>query len=105
MKKPKPERHVHRRQRSGATGSAHSTLPDSSSTAEPTEGEIRLRDLQQVLAGLKPIKDSMEQVVATLATQSQALATQYVLLGQLVQIQQAACNRERFVQAYGRMWS
>jgi len=105
--------HAHTRQtkqQRRPTGGGHKAPPDSSESvelqaAEPTEGETRLRQLKELEAALKIIKDSMHSLATLAETQTKAVETQWARVSGLREIQEAACNREAYLQAYGRMWT
>jgi len=73
--------------------------------AEPTEGEQRLKQLKELEAALRTVKDSMQSLATLAETQTKAVETQWARVCGLRDIQEAACNREAYLQAYGRMWT
>ena len=105
--------HAHTRQtkqQRRPTGGGHKAPPDSSETApapeiEPSEGQTRQKQLREVEAALKEIKESLEKLTGLAQAQTKALEGQWARVSMMREVAEVACNREAYLQAYGRMWT
>jgi hypothetical protein len=90
--------------RSPGTAQGPGLLVQANKTGELSEGEFRLRQLQDVEAALLSLKESNEKLTSLAKTQSDCIIGQWAHIQQLREIQAKALREQSFAAVYGRMW-